>query len=140
GRLHTNFKLSTAGEYLALVTPARTIASQFAPAYPTQFTDVSYGLVEGTADTIGYFVKPTPGAPNTSAGPGFGPEPQFSRAAGTFVAPFDLTLSVGTPNTTIRYTLDGNLPTDGSTIYREPIRIANSVQVRARAFQEGLMP
>lgn len=43
--LHTNFKLSDSGEYLALVQPdGTTIATQFAPTYPAQVTDVSYGF------------------------------------------------------------------------------------------------
>src|SRR4051812_4892723 len=43
--LHTNFKLSNSGEYLALVKPDGTnIASQFAPAFPPQAPDVSYGF------------------------------------------------------------------------------------------------
>lgn len=62
--LHTNFKLSTEGDYLALVKPdGATIVQQFAPAYPPQFTDISYGA-------SGYFAGPTPGAPNSAlAGP-----------------------------------------------------------------------
>jgi len=40
--LHTNFKLDSMGEYLALVQPdGLTIASEFAP-YPPQLADVSY--------------------------------------------------------------------------------------------------
>lgn len=43
--LHTNFKLSDTGEYLALVEPNRTtIATEYAPKFPTQFKGVSYGL------------------------------------------------------------------------------------------------
>ena len=43
--LHTNFKLSAGGEYLALVEPdGHTIAYEYAPQYPDQFPDVSYGL------------------------------------------------------------------------------------------------
>ena len=43
--LHTNFKLGAAGGYLALVRPdGATIATQFAPGYPTQVPDVSYGF------------------------------------------------------------------------------------------------
>jgi hypothetical protein len=137
GRLHTNFRLANDGEFPRAGAPGQTIASQFAPAYPKQSTDVSYGRVEGAADTTGYFVKPTPGGINTSGGSGFGPELQFSHGSGTFTEPFDLTLASGTPNVAIRYTLDGNLPTDASTIYASPIRITNSVQVRARAFAEG---
>ena len=51
--LHTNFKLSNNGEYLALVQPdAVTIATQFAPNYPVQATDVSYGFPPLQTKTI----------------------------------------------------------------------------------------
>ena len=44
GRLHTNFNLNRDGDYLALVRPdGFTVASGFAPNYPRQLTDVSYG-------------------------------------------------------------------------------------------------
>ena len=43
--LHANFALSASGEYLALVKPdGVTIASEFEPAFPEQFANVSYGL------------------------------------------------------------------------------------------------
>ena len=43
--LHTNFKLTASGEYLALVQPdGSTRATEFAPAYPPQAPDVSFGL------------------------------------------------------------------------------------------------
>ena len=43
--LHTSFKLGADGEFLALVKPDGTsIASQFAPEFPQQRTDVSYGM------------------------------------------------------------------------------------------------
>ena len=46
--LHTNFQLNSSGEFLALVTPdGTTIADSFAPAYPPQFQDISYGLGKG---------------------------------------------------------------------------------------------
>ena len=42
--LHTNFKLSGSGEYLALVMPdGVTKATEFAPAFPQQYADISYG-------------------------------------------------------------------------------------------------
>ena len=41
--LHTDFGLSKGGEYLALVRPDGSVASEFAPAFPAQDTDVSYG-------------------------------------------------------------------------------------------------
>src|SRR6185369_10303344 len=39
--LHTSFNLSAAGEYLALVRPDGTIASEFFPQFPEQFQDIS---------------------------------------------------------------------------------------------------
>lgn len=43
--LHTNFKLEAAGEYLALVRPdGTTIAQEFAPQFPAQVSDMSYGF------------------------------------------------------------------------------------------------
>lgn len=42
--LHASFSLSADGEYLALVAPdGVTILHEFAPAFPKQFADVSYG-------------------------------------------------------------------------------------------------
>ena len=52
--LHTNFKLSADGEYLALVMPdGVTMATEFAPTFPPQFPDVSYGFgLEITANLL----------------------------------------------------------------------------------------
>ncbi|MCA9196278.1 MAG: lamin tail domain-containing protein [Planctomycetales bacterium] len=44
GELHTNFKLSRDGEYLALVQPDQTIEAEYRPHFPEQTSDVSYGL------------------------------------------------------------------------------------------------
>lgn len=44
--LHTNFKLKGSGEYLALAMPdGATIATEFTPAFPPQYADISYGNV-----------------------------------------------------------------------------------------------
>ncbi len=42
--LHTNFQLDPNGEYLALVNPNEEIVYEFAPFYPPQETDISYGI------------------------------------------------------------------------------------------------
>lgn len=43
-QLHTNFKLDADGEYLALVRPDNTIAWEYAPRFPSQLADISYGV------------------------------------------------------------------------------------------------
>jgi len=43
--LHTNFRLSSGGDFLSLVEPdGQTIASQYSPEFPEQQTDISYGV------------------------------------------------------------------------------------------------
>ena len=43
GYPHTNFALSKGGEYLALSKPDGTITTAFAPSFPPQTSNVSYG-------------------------------------------------------------------------------------------------
>ncbi len=42
--LHSNFQLTRSGEYVGLYQPSGTLASEFAPTYPVQTMNVSYGL------------------------------------------------------------------------------------------------
>lgn len=42
--LHTNFRLASDGNYLALVEPDGTIATEFFERYPAQVPDISYGF------------------------------------------------------------------------------------------------
>ena len=72
GELHTSFKLGKDGEYLALVRPdGVTVAHEYAPEYPPQYTNVSYGLAFDPDVTVveSFFPDPTPGAPNGTGGP-----------------------------------------------------------------------
>ncbi len=52
GEHHANFSLEASGEYLALVRDDGEIASQFAPAYPRQRRDVSYGTGQTLVDVV----------------------------------------------------------------------------------------
>jgi len=53
GQLHTNFKLSAEGGYLALVkSDGRTIAYEYSPTYPPQLPNISYGLTPCSAQLV----------------------------------------------------------------------------------------
>ena len=65
GRLHTNFQLSSSGEYLALSDGAGRTVSGWSGVGP-QFRDVAYGTF-GAAR--GRLRSPTPGAENAELGP-----------------------------------------------------------------------
>ena len=69
-QLHANFKLSQAGEYLALVGPETNVVSEFAPQYPPQDDDASYGRDPADPSLVGFYPTPTPGKRNTTGGLG----------------------------------------------------------------------
>ena len=140
GQLHTNFKLAAEGEYLALTAPSDLITSEFKDRYPSQFEDVSYGMIQGTQTTTGFFTEPSPNQANKTGGSGFTSEIEFSRTSGTFADNFRLTLSTGQQDATIKYTLDGNLPTETSRTFTGPLLIRDSTEIRARAFHPILLP
>ncbi|MGJ8695204.1 MAG: CotH kinase family protein [Verrucomicrobiaceae bacterium] len=51
--LHTNFKLGASGEYLGLVrADGTTVEHAYAPAYPQQYPNISYGVGESGGATV----------------------------------------------------------------------------------------
>ncbi|HEY0550194.1 MAG TPA: CotH kinase family protein, partial [Verrucomicrobiae bacterium] len=138
--LHTSFRLNKTGGYLALVNPATNIVSEFSPKYSNQLADVSFGSVRGEPALRGFFAHPTPGKPNSSSGSGFAGEVIFSKPSSSFSEPFTLALSSTGTGAVIRYTLDGTMPTSSALVYETPFIITNSAHIRARAYQDGLLP
>ncbi|HSA01392.1 MAG TPA: CotH kinase family protein, partial [Candidatus Paceibacterota bacterium] len=138
--LHTNFKLDKGGSYLALVNPEDRVISEFAPAYPAQRTDVSYGRDRLDTNLLAFFTTPTPGAPNSIGGQGFASAVQFSVPSKTFTGSFELVLSTASSNAVIRYSIGTNLPSESSPLYEKPITLSGSTHLRARTFEPGLLP
>lgn len=60
GALDTSFRLAMAGEYLALISPEDEVVSEFAPAYPAQFSGVSYGTPAGGGPPTFLTRRPVP--------------------------------------------------------------------------------
>jgi Lamin Tail Domain/CotH kinase protein/Chitobiase/beta-hexosaminidase C-terminal domain len=137
GFLHTNFALDKDGEYLALVDDSDVVVHEFAPAYPAQETDISYGMWQGQPR---YFETPTPGSANRQPLLGLTAKTSHSHARGFHDEPFELWLSCDTPDAVIRYTLDGSEPTEMTRrIYdsNEPILITTTTHVRSLASKPG---
>jgi hypothetical protein len=138
--LHTNFKLSKTGGYLALKQAngmgGFNDISVFA-AYPSQKEDVSYGSSDAEG-YIGYMEVATPGSVNATTVLDFVSDTDFSHHRGRYSAPFNLTISSTTPGTTIRYTKDGSIPSlSHGTVYTGPIPISATTVIRAAAFKPG---
>ncbi|MCI0538905.1 MAG: lamin tail domain-containing protein, partial [Verrucomicrobiales bacterium] len=141
--LHTNFRLSRAGEYLGLFNPEspRRVVHEFAPNYPEQRNDYSFG--QDPSGPARYFRSPSPGAANgPSSIAGVAAPPEFSVERGFFSSfPFYLTLGSATPRATIRFTTDGSEPTETKgTTYSEPIFVNETKIIRAAAFAPNMLP
>ncbi|MDX1284870.1 MAG: CotH kinase family protein, partial [Draconibacterium sp.] len=133
--LHTNFRLSGGGEYLALVKPdGKTKVSNFENHYSVQNSDISFGYIEGLPTS---FKSPTPGEVNQLSG--YLPPPVFSVEHGFFEEPFSVSLSTPVPDADIYYTTDGSTP-DGyvGTKYSTPVQINTTTPIRAVVVKNGM--
>lgn len=141
-RLHTNFKLSPSGEYLALLSAesSRSRVSEFTPSFPEQRNDHSFG-VDDTGQ-LGYFRTPTPGGPNgRNLLQGVVPPPQVSVPRGWLEAPAAVEITSAVPDTVLRYTTDGSEPTEvhGET-YSSPLQISKTTVLRVAGFKANYLP
>jgi hypothetical protein len=150
----TAMSVSGDGVYLPALNVIR-----WGPYFNTVATNVSYRLtgVPAGYPVIGgawmdgqwYF---SPGITTVAVLPpaGFGggaapsPPPQvatpvFTPASGAGV-PVSVTITDATPGAVICYTLDGSLPTPGSTLYTVPVPLAAASVLRAAAFTNGWTP
>lgn len=60
--------------------------------------------------------------------------PMFSPAPGVYTTAQNISMNCATPGAQIRYTLDGTEPTATSTLYNNPVTIAVTTTVKAKAF------
>ena len=145
GFYHTNFELDGDGEYLALVCPSLEVVYEYKSyeneqdkyGFPPQAEDISYGFY---MDELQYFTSPTPGYANIQGHVGVSEGLWFSPEGGTFADPISLVLIPKTPGATIRYTVNGSIPTETSTQYTGPIPITETTEIMARAFESGNAP
>ncbi len=130
GELHTNFKLSAGGEYLALVAPdGSTVVDAFDPGFPAVGQDVSFGIDNAAAPS--FFNTPTPGSANGPGDSAFVEPPVFSEASRLFTG----TLALGAANPggagQVRFTGDGSVPTAASPVFPASLEVAVPLTVKA---------
>ncbi|MSU19810.1 MAG: hypothetical protein EXS30_00255 [Pedosphaera sp.] len=136
GELHTNFSLSSGGEYLGLIKPdGKTVVYEFNAEYPEQHNDVSYGSVGNSQH---YFSSPTPGSPNGVGFIAYAGSPKFSHDRGFYDAPFILNITSETPGAMIRYSTNGIEPSaTNGVVYTGPITIDRTTVLRALVSKEN---
>lgn len=133
--LHTNFKLSGAGEYLSLRDSEGTLMTAFDPSYPVQQGDISFGYSEGIYVS---FTQPSPGYANDLES-ALIPPPQLTVNHGIFVDPFYLEILNEFEGVDIFYTTDGSRPHIGNgTYYLAPVLIDTTTIIRAVAVLDDI--
>jgi len=65
------------------------------------------------------------------------PTPKFDKNPGTIKADQKITISCAVKKATLRYTTDGNDPTESSAVYNDPVAISQSCTLKAKAFKSG---
>jgi len=141
-RLRSSYGLKRAGGEMLSLSDAtgRVLDRLYMPEIPT---DVSYGRTLGSNGFF-YYDVPTPGAANGTGFLGFAKKPALSLPSGLYTGSILLTITCDDPNATIRYTVDGSIPTiDNSFVYSpgQELKVEGSnAVIRARAFQYGLQP
>ena len=133
GELHTGFKLSASGEYLALCKPDNNNEYLAGDPYPEQYSNISFGDFGGS---LIYFNTPTPGTENVADE--YLTPPVFDRESGFYYAPFNITITTFSEDAVIYYTTDGTTP-DAATgsVYNSPLNIATTTPLRAIAMKNG---
>ncbi len=129
--LHTNFKLSAAGEFLGLYNSSAIAISTFDPAFPSQDDDISYAY-----DTNGYFncTSPSPGAENQVTDIQVLDPPVFNIKHGFYETPFKIEIIAQQSGAAIYYATDGSIPgVENGTLYTDSIRVDSTTILRAIA-------
>lgn len=132
---HTNFKISSEGESVYLFKNSVLIDSIPDISIPI---DKSYGRITDGASSMGYFIEPTPNAPNEDAVENLPCDSiKFSTRQGFFSKAFALVLYYAEPDCEIRYTTDCTNPTSKSLLYQSAFLINKTTIIRAAAFKDG---
>lgn len=138
---HLNFKLSRAGEQIALFDPNGLRLD--ALDYGLQVPDVSYGRRPDGGDNWAYFGEPTPGRANTTPGTltlETAPPVTFSLPGALYSGSQVVRLNCSSPGAVIRYTTDGSRPTHSSPPYVTALMLYETTVIRARAFDADKLP
>lgn len=133
--LHTNFKINRTGETLYLSNNNQTIIDQ----QTINELNVNHSLGRNTdgATTWAIFTNPTPNTSNntSTAYPAYEPAPTFSLAPGFYSGNQTITITNNAPiGGVIRYTIDGEEPTNTSPTYTAPLTSNTSKVLKAKCF------
>ena len=134
---YADFKISAKGGTLYLSDAEGNLVQSL--KLPRQYGNVSYGLsADGAA--YGFLENATPGKKNNA--PVFSArlsEPVLTPAGGMFEGSVTVT-ATGETGAVLRYTLDGETPTEKSPVFPESgLEISKTTPLRVKAFSDSLV-
>lgn len=123
---HTNFKLSSEGEYLILSNQNGLPIDNI--LIPKLKTDISYGRMTDGATNWGYFDVSTPGSTNSSSSfyTCLLDKPIVDKNSGSYSGNVNLIVSHADTSVEIRYNLRGNIPSVSDPILQNSISLQNT--------------
>jgi hypothetical protein len=139
--LHTNFKLSRAGESLALFDSNGVLIDSI--TFGEQLTDISFGRKITNLQEWCYFGLTTPDAANFAlcySDTVRASSVNFSLNGGFFSSPQYVVLSSSDSLDIIKYTTNGSIPSSNSATYNLPIVISQTEVIRARVINVEKLP
>ena len=138
--LHTNFKLSAAGETLVLSDPSGVEIDRLDTG--RLYVDFSIGRSVVDPEVVLFFARPTPNGPNQVVGfPAFVDGFELDMPGGFYTDPVTVSVANPPPGSELFYSLDGSAPTPASLPWPGSVVLAEPVNVlRVRAFEPGKWP
>ena len=134
GPLHTNFKVSSAGEVIFIVHPNGTTVINHIDI-GGQYPDISFGCYPDGTGNYGYIFTPSPGASNTDSYPVIIQAPEFDTEPGFYINNCDIEISSVSPTDKIYYSFDGSDLSEASTLYSTPLLVTGNTIIKAQVLQ-----
>lgn len=139
---HANFKIDANGETIYLSNANGLKDSLKIPGRMP--LNSSFGRIKDGVSNYGIFLSSTPGARNNEERAyteGTEASPTMDIESGFYEGTINVSIEAASPSVEIRYTLDGQTPQGGSTLYTGPIQLDASTVLKARSFgSSGKLP
>ena len=134
--LHTHFKLSSGGETIYLWNNTNELLDKF--TYDKQFTNVTFGRYPDGSSNICNLNQISPGYSNAPCYKGITEKVNISHNSGWYDTSINVTFGSLNSQDSIYYTLNGDEPTNESTLYKgENIVISKNTSLKAKIIKDN---
>ena len=140
GVYHVPFKLSSAGETIMISQlQGNEIVVLDEITFGSLSENVSYGRATDGENNWVYFGEYTPNESNNGSDLFLNATVDFSIAGGYYNSGTQLVLSSDDSTAEIKYTTDGEIPNQNSTLYNNALTLNSTTLVKAKAFKPGFI-